>query len=152
MNMSASLSLPHVDTRFMDSRVISITRDAGKLKRKENHYLLRIQLFFEILNGRIATELLSRKLGDFNIQSDQNLEKMKDIASDLDRMVKRLSEALELYETVPNKNFLFRVTKRQMEELLCQVEDVAETAVLASKKEFHEVTAKIIASHLKSSK
>ena len=44
------------------------------------------------------------------------------------------------------------LNQRQMEELLCQVEDIAETAALASNKEFHEVTAKIIDSHLKSSK
>ena len=150
MNMSASLKLDHLDTS-----VISIRRDASKLKQQENDsvfkplWILRIQLLFEIKKGRNAIALLSHKLGDFNFQSDQPFQRLEEIAIDLDRMVKRLSEALEVYETVPNKNFLFRVTKRQMEELFCQVEDVAETATLASKKEFHEVTAKIIDSHLK---
>ena len=150
MNMSASLKLDHLDTS-----VISIRRDASKLKQQENDsvfkplWILRIQLLFEIKKGRNAIALLSHKLGDFNFQSDQPFQRLEEIAIDLDRMVKRLSEALEVYETVPNKNFLFRVTKRQMEELFCQVEDVAETAALASKKEFHEVTAKIIDSHLK---
>ena len=150
MNMSASLKLDHLDTS-----VISIRRDASKLKQQENDsvfkplWILRIQLLFEIKKGRNAIALLSHKLGDFNFQSDQPFQRLEEIAIDLDRMVKRLSEALEVYEAVPNKNFLFRVTKRQMEELFCQVEDVAETAALASKKEFHEVTAKIIDSHLK---
>jgi hypothetical protein len=150
MNMSASLKLDHLDTS-----VISIRRDASKLKQQENDsvfkplWILRIQLLFEIKKGRNAIALLSHKLGDFNFQSDQPFQCLEEIAIDLDRMVKRLSEALEVYEDVPNKNFLFRVTKRQMEELFCQVEDVAETAALASKKEFHEVTAKIIDSHLK---
>ncbi len=145
MIMSASLRLDNLDTR-----VIGITRDASKLKQKENHYwMLRIQLFYEVWHGRRSIASLSRKLGTFDIQSDQDFQKMEEIAIDLDRMAKRLSEALELYENVLNNSFLYRVTKQQMEELLCQVEDVAETAALASKKEFHEVTTKIIDSHLK---
>ena len=145
MTMSASLRLENLDTS-----VIGITRDASKLKQKENNYwVLSVKLLCKISSGRRSIASLSRKIGNFNIESDRDLQEMEEIAIELDRMAKELSEALELSENVSNKYFLFRITKRQMEELLCQVEDLAETATLASKKEFHEVTTKIIDSHLK---
>ena len=154
MIMSASLSLGRLNTLGrLDDSVMGIIRDASKLKQKHAPYwILETQIFWGVWKGRLAFRLLGRMLGNYDIQSDQRLKKMEEIAVDLDRMASRLSEALELYETIPRNNFLVRHTKRKMEEFLCHIEDLQETATLVSKKEFHEVTAKIIDSHLMSNK
>ena len=148
MNMSSLASLDRLETTLA-----GVARDTSKLNQETNNFwFFRLRLLFLIRTLRFRNARLSRALGNLQIQTEPHFQKMKEVAIGLDDMVKNLYEALNLYKNVSNNKWLCRVTKRQMEELLCEMEDLLETATLASKKEFHEVTSKIIDSHLKSSK
>ena len=103
------------------------------------------------LRGKLASleatvDSFATDMGNWKVDSEDAREKVREVAVTLAVVAKGLSPVLDLYDTmvmVPEESEQFR---RDLETVICKVEDMAETAALASSLEFAQLVAKEIES------
>lgn len=83
-------------------------------------------------SARSVVETLAGLIGDAEVVSDKDRRDMAEIAAMLFPIARALDDAIDNAAWEPE-------TKEMIEDLFCRIEDVAETAALASSKEFAQL-------------
>lgn len=87
----------------------------------------------------IAVEAIAKFLGEVEVVSDKDRELLGELAMTASGAAQRMEQSLNNVGALPESVPWRQVTYDKMEDLLCRIEDIAETAALLASKEFHEL-------------
>ena len=86
-----------------------------------------------------SIEMAALVMGELEVLSDMDREMMGKAAAMGARTAKKVEKAIEIAEALPESVPWRQRAITKLEDLFCRIEDVAETAALATSKEFAEL-------------
>lgn len=88
---------------------------------------------------RVLVDLSSFALGEMEVVSEADREMMSTLAAEALKTSKKVENVLNEAVAMPSRTPWRQEAIEKLEDLFCAIEDIAETAALASSKEFAEL-------------